>query len=87
MMRKRLRRLRLGLETVTGLKKSGFFIPYRYADQVPGPAARKPYAALKPLFAAAEPDFRALIRAMKAHGDDLRRIGGDAPPQPRWNQV
>ena len=31
----RARRLRLGLQTLLGLGQRGFFIPYRYADQLP----------------------------------------------------
>lgn len=36
---KKLRRVRMGLQTVTGLARKGFFIPYRYAEGVapPGP--------------------------------------------------
>jgi hypothetical protein len=82
----RARRLRLGLATLLGLKKRGFFIPYRYADRVPAHADRLPYQALEPLFAAAEPTFSALIEAMAPHADDLHLIGRAAPPEPRWNQ-
>ncbi len=82
----RIRRLRLGLATLLGLKKRGFFIPYRYADQVPAPADRAPYHALEPLFAQAEPTFAALIEAMAPYADDLHRIGRAPPPEPRWNQ-
>jgi hypothetical protein len=34
-MIKRLRAMRMGLETVLGLRRQGFFIPYRYAPSVP----------------------------------------------------
>jgi hypothetical protein len=80
------RRLRFGLSTVLGLRKRGFFIPYRYADQVPARADRLPYDALEPLFVAAEPTFRALLEAMTPYAADLRAIGGAPPPEPRWNQ-
>jgi hypothetical protein len=82
----RARRLRLGLATLLGLKKRGFFIPYRYADRVPARADRLAYHALEPLFAAAEPTFSALIEAMAPYADDLHRIGGAPPPEPRWGQ-
>jgi hypothetical protein len=82
----RARRLRLGLVTLFGFKKRGFFIPYRYADQVSARAERLPYHALEPLFAAAEPTFFALIEAMAPYADDLHRIGRTPPPEPRWNQ-
>jgi hypothetical protein len=83
---KRARRLRLGLTTLLGLSKRGFFIPYRYADGVPPREDRPPYHALEPLFATAEPAFTALLESMSRYADDLRRIGGDTPPEPRWNQ-
>ncbi len=85
-MRGRARRLKLGLSTLLGPKKRGFFIPYRYADQVPAHAERMSYGALEALFAAAEPTFTALIDAAAPFADDLHRIGGTPPPEPRWNQ-
>ena len=48
------RRLSMGLLTVLGLKKRGFFIPYRYADGVEAP---KRYPAFDRLFQRFEPDF------------------------------
>jgi hypothetical protein len=82
----RMRRLRLGLTTLLGLRKRGFFIPYRYADQLPARADRVGYHSLEPLFGAAEPTFSALIEAMAPYADDLHRIGGAPPPEPRWSQ-
>ncbi len=80
------RRLRFGLQTVLGLARRGFFIPYRYADQVPSAGKRAPYKALEPLFLEAEPTFLALLQSMRAFADAFQAIGGDAPPEPRWNQ-
>ncbi len=82
----RLRRLRFGLATVLGLKQRGFFIPYRYADQVPRRRERRSYTALESLFSAAEPDFLALLKSMDALSDAFPAIGNDPPPEPRWNQ-
>lgn len=71
------RRLGFGLATLLGLKRLGFFIPYRYA------AAARPdgYPALRPLFEAAEPEMMAVLAAIEAHGDDLARMaaGGSGP--------
>ncbi len=80
------RRLRLGLTTLLGLKKRGFFIPYRYADRLPSRAERLPYHALEPLFVDAEPTFRALLQAASTFADDLYAIGHAPPPEPRWSQ-
>ncbi len=75
-MRAALRRLRFGLSTVLGLKRLGFFIPYRYAGGV------KPldYPALRPFFEAAHPRFHGILEAIEAHAGDLRRIrDGEGP--------
>lgn len=80
------RRLSFGLQTVLGLRRRGYFIPYRYADAIPEAAARQPYAALEPLFDAARPAFASLLDGMDRHADALEAIGGAPPPQPRWSQ-
>ncbi len=36
--------------------------------------------------AARGPHFAGRLRAMDRYGDDLRAIGPDRPPEPRWNQ-
>jgi hypothetical protein len=85
-MREGARRLRFGLATLFGLRPRGFFIPYRYAHQVPPRSVRLPYDTIEPLFAAAEPTFLGLIEAMDTYADALHAIGPDRPPEPRWNQ-
>lgn len=75
----------MGLATLLG-RPSGFFIPYRYAASLPPAGARSPYGAIESLFQAAEGDFRALQAAIERYASDLRAIGGDPPPAPRWNQ-
>ncbi|MGI9501503.1 MAG: class I SAM-dependent methyltransferase [Geminicoccaceae bacterium] len=61
--RTRRRQLVMGLETVLGLRKRGFFLPYRYADSVEVP---KSYPALEPLFEQAAPVFTALLNEIDA---------------------
>lgn len=61
------RRLRLGLSTLLGLKRLGFFIPYRYADSVEAEG----YPALRSLFEAATPSFDAVLAAVEDHAADL----------------
>jgi predicted O-methyltransferase YrrM len=85
-MRERARRLAFGLSTLLGLKPRGFFIPYRHAGGIPKRAERGSYAAIEPLFAAAEPDFGAVLRSMDAHEAALTAVGADKPPAPRWSQ-
>ncbi len=75
-MRARLRRLGFGLSTLLGPTAGGFFIPYRYAASV----EPQGYPALRPLFEAAEPAFRAICDAVEAVADDLAAIrGGEGP--------
>jgi hypothetical protein len=78
------RRLRMGLQTLLGpglgLRRQGFFIPYRYAD---GIAAQQPvYDGIAARFAAAEPAFLDLLQAADAFADDLLKIATDGAPAP-----
>jgi predicted O-methyltransferase YrrM len=81
-MRAALRRLRFGLSTIFGLKRLGFFIPYRYA----GGAKPLDYPALRPLFEAAHPRFHGVLEAIEAHAGDLRRIRDGKGPA-RFDQA
>jgi predicted O-methyltransferase YrrM len=62
----------MGLATVLGLARQGFFIPYRYARTV------KPqsYAALEPLFQAAEPSFVSILEDIARHATRLAEFDG-----------
>lgn len=64
------RRLRFGLSTLLGLKRLGFFIPYRYAASV----EPLDYPALRPLFETARPQFRRVLDVIEFHAEDLGRI-------------
>jgi hypothetical protein len=64
------RRLRFGLSTLLGLRRLGFFIPYRYAGSV----EPLDYPALRPLFEAARPGFADVLEAAGAYAGDLCRI-------------
>ena len=78
------RRVGLGLPTVFGLARRGFFIPYRYAGRLP--EAQAPYAAIEALFAARADAFAAALDELAAFAGDLAAIGGAPPPAPRWDQ-
>lgn len=80
------RSLRLGLMTVLGLARRGYFIPYRHADKLPQPGAVPRYRAIASIMDRAVPHFEALIDAMDALSDDLLAIGDSRPPAPRWQQ-
>lgn len=78
------RQLCLGLSTLIGARRQGFFIPYRYADQVSAPQS---YDAAGQLFGDARSRFAAALAALGDYRTELARIGQDAPaPAPRWGQ-
>ena len=64
------RRLRFGAATLLGVRRLGFFIPYRYAQSV----EPLDYPALRPLFEAAQPRFSSVLAAIESHAGDLRQI-------------
>ncbi|MDF2232865.1 class I SAM-dependent methyltransferase [Albimonas sp. CAU 1670] len=76
------RRLRMGLETVTGLRRQGFFVPYRYAGSVRAPEG---YPAMERLLAAETPALEEMLDAIDGLAEALAALGGPAP-QPRWEQ-
>lgn len=75
------RGLIFGLQTVLGLSAKGFFIPYRYAASVT-PVG---YPALEPLFAAAAPAIRDVLRAINDCRSAFAAIDGTEGGA-RWNQ-
>lgn len=79
------RRLAFGLPTILGLRRRGFFIPYRYAS---GIAAHQPaYAEIESLFAARQPSFLSVLQAAKAHAEVFSSMAaGGPPPAPRFDQ-
>lgn len=72
----------MGLATVTGLARRGFFAPYRYAATVAPPAG---YPELEALFARPEPALRACLAAMCDAAPALAALDGP-PPAPRMGQ-
>lgn len=80
---RRLRLARMGLATVLGLGRQGFFIPYRYAGGVRPDAG---YEWTEGLFRQAEPAFRAVLEEIGRYEAALEAIGDAPPPAPRWRQ-
>ena len=77
------RRLLLGLQTVLGLARRGFFIPYARADSAAPPG---PLAWVEARFEAALPSFMAAMDDLDRLAPALAAIGGAPPPEPRWDQ-
>ena len=76
------RRLRMGLETLTGDRAQGFFSPYRYAHTVVPP---KPYVELEDVFREAQTSIESILACIDANGAALALLDGP-PPTPRWDQ-
>lgn len=80
------RRMGLGLATVTGWRRAGWFIPYRYADSLPRPGESPAYAAAERALARHRDDFTAVLDRIDALTAALRGIADGAPPaHGRWN--
>ena len=82
----KFRALRLGLMTVLGLAKRGFFIPHRYAGHLPHPGANAPYEPIHRHLADREATFGHILSLAESFGDDLNGIGTEPAPAPRWEQ-
>lgn len=76
----------MGLATVLGLRRSGFFIPYRYASSIGAQPQNRAYPELADIFAEREDVFRDVIAAICEVAEDLSKIGSEPPPAPRWDQ-
>jgi hypothetical protein len=81
------RRLSLGLPTILGLARRGFFIPYRYAATVAPAGASDLYPAVAALFADNEPAFADALEILEDYRDDIARIAaGGGEGAPRFDQ-
>jgi predicted O-methyltransferase YrrM len=80
------RRLGLGLPTVLGLARRGFFIPYRYAGRPRRGGNGVAYPLIEARLRERERDFLSVLAAVDGFADDLGRMGSEPPPAPRWDQ-
>lgn len=80
------RRLRMGLVTVLGLAKRGYFIPHRYAAHTAPSDETTSYTALGQMFEAARPRFKDVLEVIEGFAPALEGLGNEPPPAPRWGQ-
>ena len=81
------RRLLMGLRTVLGLQRQGFFIPYRYAGGINQADEQRGAPGLEPLFQRAASRTLSVLDSVRRYRPDLAKIGAtDEPPEPRWQQ-
>lgn len=81
-----MRGLRMGLNTILGFRRQGFFIPYRYAESLPGPGSRKPYTAIETFMRNREPAFAKILDDLAIYRQEFESFGELPPPAPRWEQ-
>ncbi|GGO77218.1 hypothetical protein GCM10011348_06230 [Marinobacterium nitratireducens] len=76
--------LKMGLSTLLGWRRQGYFIPYRYADQVEAGGAG--YPAIERLLGRHRPEFERLLESLAVFAPQLQALSGASPPDPRWQQ-
>ncbi len=93
--REKWRRLRLGLATLSGWRRAGWFIPYRYADTLPSAGHSPAYTAVERLFRDRQDAFIAVLDRIDALAESLRAMASGAAPaggswpgrHPRFDQA
>lgn len=80
------RRFSLGLPTILGLARRGFFIPYRYAETLPPAGDLPSYGPVEARIAAQHGRILSWIDAIDGFAAELEAIGDRPPPAPRWDQ-
>lgn len=80
--KKRWRSIVHGIATAVGLRRLGFFIPYRYAASVPSPPPA--YSELESVFKDAEPSIRQVLGEIEAAMPVLKSAC-EGPLNRHWN--
>jgi predicted O-methyltransferase YrrM len=79
--------LKMGLQTLLGIKKQGFFIPYRYADRLNKIEPLKTYTGIQTLFDSRIQIYSDFFLKIDKYTINLTNIGHLPPPEPRWSQT
>jgi predicted O-methyltransferase YrrM len=64
----------LGVPTVLGLGRGGWFIPHRYAPLLPQPGSLPPYPAIEELFERERPIFEQTLDLIDSHAASLEGL-------------
>jgi len=80
------RRLKLGLPTFLGWRRLGYFIPYRYAEDLPNLGESPKYEAVNKLMAAQQKAFKKILKSSENYQLKLESFNDTKPPMPRWQQ-
>ena len=76
----------MGLQTLSGLRRQGYFIPYRYADRITPDQLRRSYPAVQALFERHQAQFDQSLLSLTDYREALLRFANTRPPLPRWRQ-
>lgn len=80
------RRVSLGLPTILGLARRGFFIPYRHAGSLPLASGLARYLPVEERMEAQRGRMSSWLDTLDGFAADLQAIGDSPPPAPRWTQ-
>ena len=76
----------MGLATVTGAGRWGYFIPTRFAGRAPRPGTGAPYAAIEAILGDRKDRFQRVLDGLERFAPQFEAIGAEPPPAPRWRQ-
>jgi predicted O-methyltransferase YrrM len=86
-LRARLRQAALGMATVSGLRRAGYFVPVSGAADLPQLGTSPTYDAIARRLAGRHAAFERVIAEIERRAPALQAIGLTAPaPEPRWRQ-
>lgn len=74
------------MPTLIGLKPRGFFIPYRYAGDLPPRDRENAYPEVEHLLTRHRANFEDVLREVDRHASALRAFHGQPAGTPRWDQ-
>jgi hypothetical protein len=83
---KKLRRIKLGLQTLFGSRPGGYFIPYRYAADTEESVGRPVYPVIDKMFEDALPEMKNLLAEADQYTEIFDQFDKATPPDPRWQQ-
>ena len=76
----------MGLATITGAGRWGYFIPSRFAGRAPRPGTGAPYAAVEAILRDRQDRFQRVLDGLERFAPQFEAIGTEPPPAPRWRQ-
>ncbi len=81
---RKLRLLNLGLQTLLGIRKQGYFIPYRYANKVPHAKAEICYASVNKKMQGSKSQFTKQIKQAAKHIPRMQNLDNNARLEQDW---